>query len=260
MCGAATSKALVILATTALVTSGCQTGGPGDQERTAGAFARLHGLTGREFTGTDVFVRGLWKFDGVLRWPYRDGYWLGCIQDRDAGCPRFVALRSEEDAGDLYARITGAPLPASSTLSTSYRESLRGFRTYVMGNDRPQALPEDPTLYDGPLSSAEAERTVRWLQGKVLHDRDGIVGGGKWVVGCWFCGNAESPQRLDHVYLVTKVPRGVFVFSQIGRWRVPVRSDGDVADLYHRVMGKKHATLKGDLSDEYAAFLEKVDW
>ena len=35
-----------------------------------------------------------------------------------------------------------------------------------------------------------------------------------------------------------------------------VRSDGDVADLYRRITGKEHRTLKGEMSEEYKAFLE----
>ena len=40
---------------------------------------------------------------------------------------------------------------------------------------------------------------------------------------------------------------------------LPVRawSPGDIADLYRRVTGKQHPTLKGDLSADYKAFLER---
>ncbi len=37
---------------------------------------------------------------------------------------------------------------------------------------------------------------------------------------------------------------------------VPLRTDGDAADFYRRVTGKKHPTLKGELSEQYKAFLE----
>ena len=36
----------------------------------------------------------------------------------------------------------------------------------------------------------------------------------------------------------------------------PVHTDGDVADLYRRITGKQHPTLKGELSARYKAFLE----
>ncbi len=39
------------------------------------------------------------------------------------------------------------------------------------------------------------------------------------------------------------------------RW-FPVVVEGDVADLYRRITGKEHATLKGEMSEEYKAFLE----
>ena len=35
-----------------------------------------------------------------------------------------------------------------------------------------------------------------------------------------------------------------------------VLTDGDAADLYRRITGKKHPMLKGELSEEYKAFLE----
>ena len=37
---------------------------------------------------------------------------------------------------------------------------------------------------------------------------------------------------------------------------LPVTSKGDVADLYYRITGKKHPTLKGELSAAYKAFLK----
>ena len=38
---------------------------------------------------------------------------------------------------------------------------------------------------------------------------------------------------------------------------VPLAADGDAADLYRTITGKQHPTLKGKLSAEYKAFLEK---
>ena len=35
-----------------------------------------------------------------------------------------------------------------------------------------------------------------------------------------------------------------------------ILTDGDVADLYRRITGKVHPTLRGDLSNDYKAFLE----
>ena len=37
---------------------------------------------------------------------------------------------------------------------------------------------------------------------------------------------------------------------------VSLSTDGDVADLYCRITGKEHPTLKGELSPKYKAFLE----
>ena len=37
---------------------------------------------------------------------------------------------------------------------------------------------------------------------------------------------------------------------------ISVSTDGDVADLYYRITGKEHPTLKGELSADYKAFLE----
>jgi hypothetical protein len=34
-------------------------------------------------------------------------------------------------------------------------------------------------------------------------------------------------------------------------------ADGDVADLYYRITGKKHSALKGEMSEEYEAFLRE---
>lgn len=39
-----------------------------------------------------------------------------------------------------------------------------------------------------------------------------------------------------------------------------ITTDGDVADLYRRVTGKEHPTLKGKLSEPYQEFLEKNRW
>ena len=39
------------------------------------------------------------------------------------------------------------------------------------------------------------------------------------------------------------------------RW-CPVVVEGDVADLYRRITGKEHPTLKGEMSADYKAFLE----
>ena len=37
---------------------------------------------------------------------------------------------------------------------------------------------------------------------------------------------------------------------------ISVSTDGDAADLYYRITGKKHPTLKGELSADYKAFLK----
>ena len=55
------------------------------------------------------------------------------------------------------------------------------------------------------------------------------------------------PKRIEYVIVYSRFINGL-VF--------PVSSDGDVADLYRRVRGKEHPTLKGELSVGYRAFLE----
>ena len=45
-------------------------------------------------------------------------------------------------------------------------------------------------------------------------------------------------------------PRGLVIFP-------PVHTDGDVAVLYHYITGKKHPMIKGEMSEDYKAFLER---
>ena len=47
----------------------------------------------------------------------------------------------------------------------------------------------------------------------------------------------------------------LFTTSTGSEWLV-LSSDGDAADLYYRITGKQHPTLKGELSEDYKAFLE----
>ena len=90
-------------------------------------------------------------------------------------------------------------------------------RAYAMGNDRPAPLPEDADDYDGPLSSLEAERTLRWLQGQTLDDREKVFGGGEWIVRCWFLRSTDSPWRLEYAYLDPVTPPalrfGIFILA-----------------------------------------------
>ena len=68
--------------------------------------------------------------------------------------------------------------------------------------------------------------------------RDPDLGPGELVIECdrWA------------VYLIREEP---------GPVEIPLETDGDVADLFRRVTGKKHPTLKGEMSDGYRAFLKR---
>ena len=63
---------------------------------------------------------------------------------------------------------------------------------------------------------------------------------------------ADSPPTAADV-----LPPGLYVTSDARKPQI-LRglSEGDVADLYRRVTGKEHPTLKGKLSADYKAFLE----
>lgn len=59
-----------------------------------------------------------------------------------------------------------------------------------------------------------------------------------------------------HVFLSEfRVMDGVEVITNPSVFRV--RSNGDIADLYRRITGKEHPTLKGELNEGYTAFLKR---
>ena len=105
-------------------------------------------------------------------------------------------------------------------------------------------------------------------RGEPFHDNSGVFGGGARTLLL-----ARNPSGIDLVSLaVAPVHLGDKVkWVDFGRWlrlRVlpdryatdlvfpPVLTHGDGADVYRRITGKEHPTLKGELSEEYKAFLE----
>ena len=60
---------------------------------------------------------------------------------------------------------------------------------------------------------------------------------------------------FEYAYLELVTPPYLGSYNLQNR-RIPLRMDGDAADLYRRITGKKHPTLKGEMSAEYKAFLK----
>ncbi len=96
--------------------------------------------------------------------------------------------------------------------------------------------------YHGPYPSREAEQALRAL------------------VGHWF--RDPFPRRGETVFLDRYPPpdrrRPPLIWESGAKYlvQVPLRTDGDAADLYRRITGKEHPTLKGEMSADYKAFLK----
>ena len=83
-----------------------------------------------------------------------------------------------------------------------------------------------------------------WTVIRSLEDCELQVGGSRFYVSNLKEGHPWAKSSFWFVYeLGTDSPR-----------LFPVVTEGDVADLYRRVTGKEHPTLKGELSEEYKAF------
>ena len=80
-----------------------------------------------------------------------------------------------------------------------------------------------------------------------FHDTDGVFGGGEWTFN-----KVYTPRLLEVVGVGIRPADRGFLAT---KW-IPLETNGDAADLYRRITGKEHPTLKGELSADYKAFLE----
>ncbi|HYF00786.1 MAG TPA: hypothetical protein VEJ18_17830 [Planctomycetota bacterium] len=95
--------------------------------------------------------------------------------------------------------------------------------------------PPPPPGYVGPMPG-DGQAVAKDLQGRTLQDAAGDLGGGAWTVGPFSIG-PKGP--------------GVDLTQGTSSRTIRLMTDGDVADLYRRVVGTPHPTLTGVLSDEY---------
>jgi len=88
--------------------------------------------------------------------------------------------------------------------------------------------------YDGPNPFVEARRLAHELEGETIADTGGAFGAGVWIVGPF--GVVPNPRTSKSP--VVQVP-----FSE-ARDRIPLLSDGDVADLVRRVRGLRPKIMR----------------
>ncbi len=96
----------------------------------------------------------------------------------------------------------------------------------------------------GCVTPPDRYAVLSLLEGVEFEDRSGELGQGPRRITYLWPGRTGTEYVLVHFSFQNPV-----VFA--------VSSDGDVADLYRRVRGKEHPTLKGELSEGYKAFLER---
>ena len=105
------------------------------------------------------------------------------------------------------------------------------------------AVAPAPPGYSGPIASTDARDLLAQLQGEVLDDAAGELGGGAFTVGAF--GVVPNPATGKGPVVQLEGPGGVV-------W-LPMQTDGDVADLWRRVRGAVPDGLTGPTSDAYRA-------
>ncbi len=108
---------------------------------------------------------------------------------------------------------------------------------------------EEPTAavdpYHGPYPSREAEQALYAL---AFHRfQDPLPGWGEAAFHI-----SPSPDGNLHPLIIASGAKYLI--------QIPLLTDGDAADLYRRITGKEHPTLKGELSEDYKVFLERKEW
>ena len=108
------------------------------------------------------------------------------------------------------------------------------------------SMPDRVTFVDedGVFEGAKGKQ-YRYLR---FHDHGTILGGPDVLSYIHWVQTADGENR---VWYIAGLP-------VTGDSRVPVFSDGDAADLYRRITGKKNPALKGALSKQYVAFLARI--
>jgi len=97
-----------------------------------------------------------------------------------------------------------------------------------------------PARNADPHPSTAAQAALHELYALEFDDTASRYGGGKLIV----TGFAVSPDGTGPVVLLER--DGITHY-------LPVETDGDVADLFLRVLGQPHETITGELSDAYRA-------
>lgn len=93
---------------------------------------------------------------------------------------------------------------------------------------------------------------------RVLRDLDGVEFGDgaeeRWEI------RVEGDLDAGYRVVLKGPPRATGVGTVARSWiedPVPVRTDGDVADLYRRVHTRPHPSLRGELSERYRRWLDE---
>ena len=105
------------------------------------------------------------------------------------------------------------------------------------------------TGYRGPVPSPAAQQLLRELRGETWTDAISAFGGGVWEIGPFSVkANDASPGGKGPVLRLDQGDDSVYV---------PLETDGDVADLFYKVMRKVAPNLEGDMSETYRALWKK---
>lgn len=110
--------------------------------------------------------------------------------------------------------------------------------------------------YEGPVPSAEATKVLAGLANTEWTDSGSLLGGGVWTIlpTTGPAPHALGPARGDAIEARTATVKGPHVRLVQGKraFVFPVRTDGDVAELWRMLKGKAHPELRGTTSPEMA--------
>jgi len=115
----------------------------------------------------------------------------------------------------------------------------------------------------GAIPSGAAQKALKGLRGVRFTDTDGALGGGEWVFDTFAVipnpTTGHGPVAGVHRASFTPPsPRPASGIESPDYLNIPVASDGDAADLFRRVRGTAHPDLRGEMSEGYRRFLERL--
>lgn len=105
-----------------------------------------------------------------------------------------------------------------------------------------------PPGYSGPLPSARGQAVLGELQGQVLEDRTGALGGGRFVIGPF--GVIPNPVTGKGPVVVLAKEGPGDAGEEVRH--LPVEREADVADLFERITGAASPLVRaGETSTNY---------